>query len=137
MSTPTLAPSPFVTAPIRTAQDAIASHVRWLITLQLAVRMRETLTPRCNRAITHPAESAIGEWLHSAAIAHLHRTPEHRALVALHQQFHFEMLQIATLINAHDFEVAARLLNDPEGAFQPSAKATANAITTLDRTHKL
>jgi hypothetical protein len=47
------------------------------------------------------------------------------------------MLQIATLINAHDFEVAARLLNDPEGAFQASAKATANAITTLDRTHKL
>ncbi len=47
------------------------------------------------------------------------------------------MLQIATLINAADFEAAARLLNDPNGAFQNSAKATANAITTLGRTYKL
>jgi hypothetical protein len=128
---------PFLTLPIRTAQEAIASHVRWLITLQLAVKMRETLTPRCNHAIRHPAECAIGEWLLSPALAHLHRTPEHLALSAHHKHFHHEMLKIATLINALDFESAARLLNDPNGTFQSAARATANAITTLDRTHKL
>lgn len=137
MSTPTLAPRPYVTPPIRTAQEAIASHVRWLITLQLAVRMRETLTPRCNNAIRNPAESAIGVWLLSPALAHLHRTPEHLALSALHKQFHHEMLKIAALINALDFDSAARLLNDSNGVFQTTAKATAHAITTLDRTHKL
>jgi hypothetical protein len=137
MSTLTLASRPFVTEPIRTAQEAIASHVRWLITLQLAVKMRETLTPRCKHAILNPAESAIGKWLLSPATSHLHRTPEHLALAALHKQFHHEMLQIATLINAHDFESATRLLNDPNGVFQTTAKATASAITTLDRTHKL
>jgi hypothetical protein len=130
-------PAPFVTKPILTAQEAIGSHVRWLITLQLAVKLRESLTPRCNHAIRHPAECAIGEWLLSADLAHLHRTPEHLALSRLHKLFHHEMLQIATLINAADFEAAARLLNDPNGAFQNSAKATANAITTLGRTYKL
>lgn len=137
MLTQTPAAQPFVTAPIRNAQEAIASHVRWLITLQLAIRMREPLTPRCNHAISHPAECAIGEWLLSPSTAHLHRTPEHLALSAHHKQFHYEMLQIATHINALDFESAARLLNDPNGTFQAAAKATANAITTLDRTHKL
>ena len=137
MSTPTLAPRPFVTEPIRTAQEAIASHVRWLITLQLAVKMREPLTPRCNHAIRNSAQCAIGEWLLSPALAHLHRTPEHLALSALHKQFHHEMLKIATLINALDFAAAARLLNDPSGIFQTTAKATAHAITTLDRVHKL
>ena len=136
MSTQTLAPRPFVTLPIRTAQEAIASHVRWLITLQLAVKMRETLTPRCNHAMRNPAESAIGEWLLSPSLAHLHRTPELLALSALHKQFHNEMLQIAALINAHDFEAAARPLNDPNSVFQTTAKATANAITTLARIHK-
>jgi hypothetical protein len=142
MSTPSTAtrppaPEPFVTKPLLTAQEAIASHVRWLITLQLAVRRRESLTPRCNHAIRNPSECAIGEWLLSPRLAHLHRTPEHLALARLHKLFHHQMLQIATLINAADFDTAARLLNDPNGAFQDSAKATANAITTLGRTHKL
>jgi hypothetical protein len=137
MSTQTLAPRPIITPPLRTAQDAIASHVRWLITLQLAIRMRETLTPRCNSAIRNPAESSIGIWLLSPGLARLHRTPEHLALSALHKQFHYEMLQIAVLINAMDFQAADRLLNDPNGSFQTTAKATASAITTLDRTHKL
>ena len=133
----TPAPTPFVTKPILSAQEAIASHVRWLITLQLAAKLREPLTPRCNHAIRHPAECAIGEWLTSPNLAHLHRTPEHLALARHLKHFHNEMLQIATLINALDFEAASRLLNDPNGSFQNSAKATANAITTLGRTHKL
>jgi hypothetical protein len=137
MPTLPLAAKPFVTLPIRTAQEAIASHVRWLITLQLAVKMREPLTPRCMHAMRNPAECAIGEWLLSPALAHLHRTAELLALSAHHKQFHREMLKIAAHINALDFESAARLLNEPNGTFQSAARATANAITTLDRTHKL
>jgi uncharacterized protein HemY len=50
-----------------------------------------------------------------------------------HTAFHQQMLAIANLINAGDYEQAERLLNSPEHFENPSV-ALANAIMALDRT---
>jgi methyl-accepting chemotaxis protein len=120
------------TAPVLTAKDAITRHVRWKITLQLAIQMREPLTPRAIRAIQYPDECSIGKWLLSPLTLKIRRTPEYRALVPRHEEFHAAMVEIAELINSGDFAAAERGL-DPNGRFRKAAQAVACAITAVDR----
>jgi methyl-accepting chemotaxis protein len=123
---------PYINKPILTARDAIASHVRWKITLLMATRMREPLSARATHSIQHPDECSIRQWLRSPHTLHLRRTPEYRAVVDRHAEFHREMQTIASLINTGDFTTAERLLNAPTG-FQRASTAVANAIMALDR----
>jgi hypothetical protein len=123
----------YIAKTIENAPDAIASHVRWKITLLLAARMREPLSERATRSIQHPDEDAIRKWLLSEYTRHLRGTPEYQTAVDLHAAFHQQMLAIANLINAGDYEQAERLLNSPEHFENPSV-ALANAIMALDRT---
>ena len=43
--------TPYIAKPVLTERDAIASHMRWRITLLLAARMHEPLTDRATRTI--------------------------------------------------------------------------------------
>jgi hypothetical protein len=118
--------------PIVTARDAIASHVRWKITLLTATRMREPLSERATHSIQHPDECSIHQWLVSQHTLHLRGAPEYRAVLDRHVEFHREMQAIARLINAAEYTTAERLLNSPAG-FQHASIAVANAIMALER----
>ena len=122
----------YIAKTIETAPDAIASHVRWKIALLLAARMREPLSERATRSIQHPEECSIRKWLLSERTLHLRGTAEYHAALDQHTAFHGQMLQIANLINAGEYEEAERLLNATE-PFQNASTALANAIMALDR----
>jgi len=119
-----------ISKPILTPRDAIASHVRWKIALLLAARMREPLSPGATRSIEHPEECSIGKWLASSQTLHQRGTPEYRSVVGLHNAFHVQMLHIAKLLAAGQFDQAEAVLNAPE-PFQSASNALANAIMAM------
>jgi hypothetical protein len=121
-----------VDVPIVTAKDAIAHHMRWRITLQLAVTMHEPLSPGATRAIQHLEECSIGKWLVSQHTSSIRNTPEYRDLVACHEQFHRVMNQIAFAINRGDYEAAGQALAAGSN-FRKAAQAIASAMMALDR----
>jgi methyl-accepting chemotaxis protein len=123
---------PYLAKPIITARDAIASHVRWKITLLMAARMHEHLSPRATHSIEHPDECSIRQWLASEHTLYLRRTPEYAAVLQRHGDFHREMQRIAALINSSEFAQAERLLTTP-GSFENASIAFANAIMALER----
>ena len=123
---------PYIAKPVLTARDAIASHVRWKITLLTAARMHEPLSQRANHSIQHPEECSIGQWLLSRYMVHLRGTPEYRAVVDRHVEFHREMQAVALLINSGDYAAAEHLLN-AYSTFQLASIAIANAIMALER----
>jgi hypothetical protein len=122
----------YIAKKIETAPDAIASHVRWKITLLMATKMREPLSARATNSIQRPEECSIRKWLLSDHTLHLRGTPEYQAALDQHLAFHGQMLRIADLINSGDYVQAERLLNSPEH-FQNPSIALANAIMALDR----
>ena len=97
-----------VDVPIVTAKDAIAHHMRWRIALQLAVTIREPLSPGATRAIQHLEVCSIGKWLVSRHTLNVCNTQQYRDLVARHEEFHRVMTQIAFAINHGDYEAAGR-----------------------------
>jgi methyl-accepting chemotaxis protein len=121
-----------VDVPIVTAKDAIAHHMRWRITLQLAVTMREPLSPGATRAIQHLEVCSIGKWLVSRHTLNVRNTPEYRDLVARHEEFHRVMTQIAFAINHGDYEAAGQALA-PGSSFRKASQAISSAIMALDR----
>jgi hypothetical protein len=123
-------PETYIAKKIESPPDAIASHVRWKITLLLAARMREPLSARATNSLQRPEECSIRRWMLSEHTLHLRGTAEYQAALDQHLAFHGQMLRIADLINAGDFEQAERLLNNPEYFHNPSI-ALANAIMAL------
>jgi len=121
-----------VDVPIVTAKDAIGHHMRWRITLQLAVTMREPLSPGATRAIQHLEECSIGKWLVSRHTLDVRNTPQYRDLVARHEEFHRVMTEIAFSINHGDYEAAGQALA-PGSSFRRAAQAISSAIMELDR----
>ncbi|MDP9050280.1 MAG: hypothetical protein M3O31_06075 [Acidobacteriota bacterium] len=119
-----------ISTPVLTPQDAIASHVRWKIALQLAAQMREPLSERATRTIEHPEECNIHKWLLSENTRSLRNTREYVAVLEHHTAFHGQMLKIENLLRAGDFDQAERLLTQPS-PFQEVANALANAIMAL------
>jgi hypothetical protein len=122
----------YIAKTVVTPRDAIASHVRWKIALLLAAEMRESLSERATRSLTHPEECSIHKWLQSTHTDHLRGSQEYRTVLALHSAFHAQMLQIANLLQAGHFEQAERCLNKP-GPFQDASNSLANAIMALER----
>ncbi|MGD0796377.1 MAG: hypothetical protein ABR910_01525 [Acidobacteriaceae bacterium] len=116
---------------VLSAKDAIAMHMRWRITLQLAIARREPLSPAAVRAIKEPNECCIGVWLLSSRTRAVRHTPQYLALVARHLEFHREMLEIATQIANRNFAAANRAL-DPGNGFQRASLALATALTAFD-----
>jgi len=121
---------------IRTAQDAIAAHMRWKSSFHLAIQMSEPMSDRAMDAIENPAVCSIGRWLVSPGNIGVRRISEYAALVARHEEFHVEMQRIAHLINSGDYLGATRGL-EPGGRFEAASKAIAGAITNLDRIERM
>ncbi len=124
--------TPYIAKPILNARDAIASHVRWKITLLTAARMKETLTERATRSIEHPDECSIRRWLLSDRTLAIRGTPEFKALLDRHLDFHREMQRIAKLLNAGRY-ADAELQLCARTSFDHASTALANALMTVDR----
>jgi hypothetical protein len=118
--------------PILDARDAILRHIRWRITLQLAIRMREPLSANAIQAIEHPEQCSVGQWIGSIETPLVRRLPEFRGLVECHLEFHRAMLEIAEFINRGEFICAERAL-EPDSRFRAAAQAISSAITKIDR----
>jgi hypothetical protein len=116
---------------IVTAKDAIANHMRWKITLQVAIALNEPLSPSSIRAIEHLDECPIGRWLVSQHTLSIRNTEEYRDLVFRHEEIHREVAQIASMINNRKYSAARRAL-DPNSSFRQASQAMANAIMALD-----
>jgi methyl-accepting chemotaxis protein len=127
-----MATSPATLAPVLTARDAIAAHVRWKLALQLAIAMREPLSAGATYAILHSGECSIGKWLRSESTRGVRALAEYVALVERHEEFHHEMTHIAKLINGGYFEAAGHCLH-ANGTFQRASMAIGNAIMAMDR----
>jgi hypothetical protein len=121
-----------VDVPITTAKDAVAHHMRWRITLQLAVTMREPLGPHATSAIEHLEECSIGKWLISRHTINIRDTQEYRDLVECHEEFHRVMTAIAFSINHGEYEAAGQALA-PDSSFRVAAHAISSAMMALDR----
>jgi hypothetical protein len=124
--------TPFIAKPILTTRDAIASHVRWKVTLLSAARMCETLTDHATHGVQNPDECAICPWLLDQYDPDLRQTSEYLAVLHWHREFHLELLAAAQLINAGEFAAAERLLNTSQ-SFQFASASLADAILELDR----
>ena len=114
------------------AKGAIARHIQWRIALQLAIRMRETLSEDQVDEIRHYRRCAIGRWLESPATIAMRSHPAYLDLVNKHIDFHLEMQHIANLIEQRSFDDAAREM-DQASRFTASSKALAMSVTAYDR----
>jgi hypothetical protein len=131
-----LSSTAYIAKPVLTPQDAIASHVRWKIALLLAAQMHEPLSERATRSIAHIEECSVYKWLLSERTRDLRSMREYNAVNQRHAAFHDQMLKVANLLHAADFDEAERLVNQP-GPFQNASNALANAIMALDRASRL
>ena len=118
-------------AAVLNAKSAIARHIQWKITLQLAITMQEPLSALHVREILHFRECAIGRWLDSAATLPMRVKAEYADLVRKHIDFHHEMTKIANLIAQGRYEDAARNIS-PSSSFIRSSHALANAVMAYD-----
>jgi hypothetical protein len=126
-----LSSTSYIAKPILTPRDAIASHVRWKIALQFAAQLREPLSERATSSIAHPQECSVYKWLLSEHTRDVRTTTEYRTVVQLHAAFHNQMLKVANLLQAADFDEAARLVNQP-GPFLDASNALAKAIMSME-----
>lgn len=129
-------PVPYIAKPILSARDAIASHIRWKITLLTAARMREPLSDRATRSIEQPHECSIRAWLLSDYTVGLREHPEYQAALDRHLEFHRTMQDMAKLLNSGHYVEAELQLCDHKGAFERTSVALANALMSLDRAQR-
>ena len=111
--------TPYIAKPIDNARDAIASHLRWKITLLLAASMREPLSERATRSIHHPEDCTFRSGCSPGTPCTSAPPPSTRRVYDLHLAFHAVMRRIADLINAGDFPQAESLLNAPSPSRAP------------------
>jgi hypothetical protein len=117
---------------ILNAKGAIARHMQWRMTLQLAITLEEPLAPEHIQQIRTYRRCAIGRWLDSEATAAMRQHPAYVDLCDKHVDFHREMDGVAKLIEGGRYAEAARAI-DPYSSFAYSSKALALAITAYDR----
>lgn len=127
---------PYIAKPIQSARDAIASHIRWKITLLTAARMRETLSERATQSIQQPNECSIRRWLQSEEMLVLRGEREYTVALEKHLEFHRTMQTIAMLLNSGQYVLAELRLSDQAGEFERTSLALANALMALDRAQR-
>ena len=121
---------------ILTAREAIARHVQWKITLELALTRREALSDGEMRQIERPGECAIGCWLVSDATREVRDTPQYEELSRAHVEFHREMLLVARLIECEEYGLAGQRLA-AGGEYRMRSQHLAGAIMALDRVKRI
>jgi hypothetical protein len=120
------------TAEVLNAKGAIARHVQWKITLQTSITLRESLSSIHLEQISHYRRCAIGRWLDSDATLAMRNHPAYQELVDRHIAFHFEMHNVAALIQNKRYTDAARAIATAS-VFSRSSNSLALAITAYDR----
>ena len=113
------------------ARAAIARHIQWKITLQLAITLQEPLSVDHVNQILNFRRCSIGRWLDSGATLSMRGTPQYADLTRKHIEFHEEMKRIADLIAGASYDDAAKGIS-PSSSFMRGSKALANAVMAYD-----
>jgi hypothetical protein len=118
------------------AQDLIARHEEWKLTLWAAVFTRKPLTLQQVDQIVHQERCSIGRWLEAQAATELGTSAEYEEVVRSHQDFHLEMMQVAALLARKDYGAAAVAIKDGS-SFSVAGRRLARAILALNRVRRI
>jgi hypothetical protein len=116
-------------AEMLSAQDLIALHEGWKLTLWAAVFTRKPLSLEQIDQIVHQDRCAIGRWLLAQAETELGSRPE---VVSAHEDFHLEMMQVASLLAHKDF-AAAKVAIQEGSTFSAAGRRMGMAILGVNR----
>lgn len=122
--------------PILNARDAVASHIRWKITMLTAARLKERLSERATQSIEDPQQCSIRRWLLSMRSGPIREKREYALALAKHIEFHRTMQTIARLLHSGQFAEAERRLVDHGGEFERASLELAQALMALDRAER-
>jgi len=114
------------------AQELIARHEQWKLTFWAAVFSRKPLTLEQVEQIVHPNKCPIGRWLEGPESAPFRKRQEFVELLADHEAFHAEMLEVAALLGRKDFRSAAKAIGE-ESSFAKSGRKLATSILAVNR----
>jgi len=118
------------------ARDLIACHEAWKLTLWAAVFTRTPLTREQVDQIVYPERCPIGLWLGSPASSSVRDRSEYAEVVENHDEFHQEMMQVASLLAKKDYQGAAGAVADGS-AFVMSGRRLALSIVALNRVERI
>jgi hypothetical protein len=114
------------------AQELISRHEQWKLTFWVAVFSRKPLTLEEVDQIVHPNKCPIGRWLEGPESAPFRERQEFTELLAHHEAFHAEMLDVAALLGRKDFSNAAKAIGE-ESSFAKCGRKLAMSILAVNR----
>jgi hypothetical protein len=121
---------------VLSAKDLIAHHEAWKLTLWAAAFSHKPLTVEELAQIVYPERCPIGRWLLSAASAAVRDSEEYRSVVQNHQEFHNEMMEVASMLSGKDFPSAKQAIQEGS-SFAANGRKLALAIMALNRLEKI
>jgi hypothetical protein len=121
---------------VLSAKDLVARHEAWKLTLWAAAFSRKPLTVEELAQIVYPERCPIGRWLLSGASAALRDSEEYQSVLQNHQEFHQDMMQVASLLSGKDFPAAKQAIQEGS-SFAENGRKLALAIMALNRLEKI
>jgi hypothetical protein len=121
---------------VLSAKDLVALHEAWKLTLWAAAFSRKPLTVEELAQIVYPERCPIGRWLLSAASAALRDSEEYQTVLQNHQEFHKEMMEVASLLSSKDFPAAKQAIQEGS-SFAENGRKLALSIMALNRLEKI
>ncbi len=123
-------------AQVLSAKDLIARHEAWKLTLWSAAFSRKPLSVEEVAQIVYPERCPIGRWLLSDASSGLRESQEYQDVLQSHQEFHHEMMEVASLLSSKDFPAAKQAIQEGS-SFAATGRKLALAIMALNRLEKI
>lgn len=123
-------------AELLSAKDLIARHEEWKLTLWAAAFSRTPLSVEQIQQIVYPDRCPIGRWLDSPASAALRKHQTYKDVVQNHQDFHQEMMEVASLLTRRDFPAAVRAIQNGS-SFAECGRRLAASILALNQLEKI
>jgi hypothetical protein len=114
------------------AKELIARHEEWKLTFWAAVFSRKPLTVQQLEQVVHGDRCPIGRWLEAQADTELAASVEFQEVVSNHNDFHLEMMEVASLLARKDYGAAARAIQEGS-TFAASGRRLALSILALNR----
>jgi hypothetical protein len=118
------------------AQDLIARHEQWKLTLWAAAFSRKPLTVEQVAQIVYAGRCPIGRWLEAQAGTELGVLAEYEEVVRNHVDFHQEMMEVASMLTRKEFTAAVKAIQEGS-SFAVSGLRLAKSILELNRVRRI
>lgn len=107
--------------------DAAKKHAEWKLKFRTAINIKETM----NAAMIRTDNNCdLGKWLHGEGRTRFGTKPTFQRLTAKHTEFHRAAGKVADAINAGQYDLAARMLENGT-EYTQSSTAVGIAIIAL------